>query len=95
MRRGAVWCGARPYVAHISLSEYLSVKELLLLWDRIMGFDSLELLPLMAAGMADLTALSFTQPHTHPFTHSTHSATRTPRGTLPATLACASIRMIM
>ena len=31
--------------------EYLPVKEVLLLWDRILGFDSLELLPLLAASI--------------------------------------------
>ena len=41
--------------------EYLPVKEVLLLWDRVLGFDSLELLPLLAAAIfvfrkADLCA---------------------------------------
>jgi hypothetical protein len=31
--------------------EYLPVKEVLLLWDRVLGFDSLELLPLLAAAI--------------------------------------------
>ena len=31
--------------------EYLPVKEVLQLWDRILGFDSLELLPLLAASI--------------------------------------------
>ena len=31
--------------------SHVQVKELLLLWDRVLGFDSLELLPLLAAGI--------------------------------------------
>ena len=31
--------------------EYLPAKEVLLLWDRVLGFDSLELLPLLAASV--------------------------------------------
>ena len=31
--------------------EYLPPREVLLLWDRVLGFDSLELLPLLAAAI--------------------------------------------
>lgn len=34
-----------------AFSGYLSVEELLLLWDRIIGWDSLVVLPILAASV--------------------------------------------
>jgi hypothetical protein len=36
---------------HLAFSGYLHTEQTLLLWDRIIGFDSLELLPALAAAI--------------------------------------------
>lgn len=41
---------AMPWMLH-AFATFLEVEQVLLLWDRIIGFDSLELLPVLAAAV--------------------------------------------
>ncbi len=48
---------AFPWI-RFAFSGYLEVKEVLLLWDRVVGFDCLELLPVLAAAIVVFRAQS-------------------------------------
>eukprot|EP01052_Picozoa_sp_SAG31_P012051 SAG31_NODE_695_length_12765_cov_6.974499_6_plen_67_part_00 len=43
--------------------EYLPVKEVLLLWDRIVGFDSLQLLPVRENSLSPLRRATLYSQH--------------------------------